>query len=177
MKQTRPLEPVLPIVGVIARQPFPPLLDGRLEPILGTPLLRSPVWDFTATRYYEEELGTDLKRFFLVFAPREPGQLPEWKTATGRIEQDLGDPRGRRINLDPGYIAMGGLFLASTKPGPHRIYLARGIYGEITLYHHRGAWRDLPWTFPDFRTPIYRGFLTECRELLRRRRSGPSRAR
>ena len=65
-----------------------------------------------------------------------------------------------------------GLFLvgaASTKDFAHRIYLAQGIYAEITLFFRHGRWRHHEWTFGDYRREDYQRFLTECRDLLHRR--------
>jgi len=34
------------------------------------------------------------------------------------------------VNIDPGYISLGKLVLASTKDHAHRLYLGEGVYGE-----------------------------------------------
>ena len=73
----------------------------------------------------------------------------------------------RPMNLDPGYIAPSRLVLASMKDFSHRIYLGRGVYGEVTLMYRKGLWEALPWTFPDFASGRYDGFLSEARGLLR----------
>ncbi|MFH1143479.1 MAG: DUF4416 family protein [Candidatus Eisenbacteria bacterium] len=159
---------VLPLVGVLARPPHPATIETRLEALFGPILLRSPAWEFTATRYYEREMGTGLMRSFFAFPPTRFLSLPAWKLATGRLEHDWSGPDGRRVNLDPGYVSLGGLFLASTTPAAQRIPLSHGIHAEITLFYARGEWQVLPWTFPDFRCATYHPFLTECREALKR---------
>ena len=63
-----------------------------------------------------------------------------------------GDGR-RTVNIDPGYICLERLVLATGKNYTHRIYLSRGIYADLTLVFHRQSFRTLPWTYPDYADP------------------------
>ena len=65
------------------------------------------------------------------------------------------------------YITESKLVLASMKDFSHRIYLANGVYAEITLQYHHGCWEPLPWTFPDYGSGRYDAFLTAARKRLR----------
>lgn len=113
-----------------------------------------------------------LKRFFAFKELIDPGRLADLKIQTNGWEAEYAGlgrhPEPRPLNLDPGYIALGKLVLASTKDFSHRIYLARGIYGEVTLCFRRGAWEPLPWTFADYRRADYHHFFCECRNYLHR---------
>jgi hypothetical protein len=157
---------VVPLIGILACPPLPDGVDARLEAHWGAPWRVSPGWPFEATHYYASELGSPLIRTFCAFTPR-PAELAAWKLTAGQLERECMIDGRRRVNLDPGYVSLGGLFLASTKAGGHRIPIAAGLYAEITLYFHRGAWMRLPWTFPDFASGLYDGFLEECRAELR----------
>ena len=160
---------MLPLVGLLARPPLPDDLDRKLAECLGPAWLTSETWPFDSTRYYEAEMGAGLVRSFRAYAPAPADRLAAWKLATRVIESGWGRPGARAVNLDPGYVTLGGLFLASTKDGPHRIYLAEGIYAELTLLYRRGRWEALPWTFPDFRSGRYDRFITSCRDRLKQR--------
>ena len=81
----------------------------------------------------------------------------------------LESPVARPLNLDPGYLTEEKLVLASTKDHAHRIYLARGIYAEVTLHYQGGRWQSHDWTYPDFQRDDYHIFFTQCRDFLRRR--------
>ena len=72
------------------------------------------------------------------------------------------------MNIDPGYITLAKLVLASTKDHAHRIYLRDGIYAEVTLSFHQRQWRPHSWTFPDYARADYREFFMRCREYLHR---------
>ncbi len=126
----------------------------------------SPVWPWEHTDYYQKEMGAGLKRHFVFFKnPVQPEGVVEIKLQTIKIEQQyLNDSGGRRINLDPGYLDSAKIVLVSTKDFSHRIYLGNGIYGEVTLLFSGGDYRELPYTFPDFRTSEYHDVFKKARE-------------
>ena len=64
------------------------------------------------------------------------------------------------MNLDPGYITPAKLVLASTKDHAHRLYLADGIYAEVTLAFRGKQWQPLEWTYPDYRRADFQEFFT-----------------
>jgi len=112
--------------------------------------------DFTHTNYYESEFGSDLKRTFFSFKKLFPPEnLPEIKIATNIIEKRLSRGGKRMINVDPGYIDMAKLILASTKDYKHRIYLNKGIYAEITLFYQNNTFAPWEWTYPDYKSAGY----------------------
>jgi len=130
----------------------------------------SEIMDFDLTDYYDEQMGTPLYRQFVSFSGAvEPDALVEAKHTTNRIETRLAERAGappRPINLDPGYLAASKLVLASMKDFSHRIYLGRGVYGDLTLIYRKGGWRKLAWTFPDYASGRYDSFLTEARSRI-----------
>jgi hypothetical protein len=75
-------------------------------------------------------------------------------------------PEPRPLNLDPGYLTLGKLVLASTKDFAHRIYLHSGVYAEVTLFYKHHRWQHHEYTFADYRRADYQRFLSECRERL-----------
>jgi hypothetical protein len=133
----------------------------------------SDLWPFDQTDYYKQEMGEDLKRQFVSFAGLvQVDRLAEIKRLTNQIEQRIAeevlDPEiPRPVNLDPGYITLSKLVLASTKDYSHRIYLQAGIYAEVTLHYESGGWRAWPWTYPDYAAPTYHAFFTQVREALK----------
>lgn len=165
--------PVKLICGIIAASEE--LLDSAGEALvraIGPTDIVSQTWPFDLTDYYYAQMGRPLLRRFVSFAhPGDPGELAALKRRTNEIEADFarrsaGCPP-RPINLDVGYIEPSKLVLASMKNFSHRIYLANGVYAEITLQYRRGKWEKLPWTFPDYASGRYDQFLTAARDLLR----------
>jgi hypothetical protein len=54
------------------------------------------------------------------------------------------------VNLDPGILSLENICLATTKPYSHRIYLAGGIWAEVTLMYRKDSYHPLEWTYPDY---------------------------
>ncbi|MBN1590299.1 MAG: DUF4416 family protein [Pirellulales bacterium] len=149
----------------------------RAEETWGSVVRESSWFVFDDTDYYAPTMGPGLHKVFWLFdstarEPFDPAALVDVKRSTNDWEDEYAalskhDDR-RPLNLDPGYLTLGKLVLASTKDFAHRIYLGRGIYAEITLYYRHGRWESHPWTFADYRRADYQEFFTECREYLKK---------
>ncbi len=163
---TRP-QPVKVFAGMLTADPAALVaLRGPLEERLGPVDLESPVLDFGYTDYYEPEMGPGLKRQFWGFAPLDdPEVLVDLKLYTNRLEEACSIAGKRTVNIDPGYLATARLVLASTKDFAHRLYLGKGIYGEVTLLYRRRGFEPLPWTYPDYRGEEYQQFFLELRRM------------
>lgn len=138
--------------------------------------LKSDAFEFSETDYYAESMGTELKKQFLVFDTLiDPAELPQIKHATNQLEADYAQssqhPESRPLNLDPGYLTLAKLVLASTKDHAHRIYLAEGIYAEVTLNFRKAGCQKSDWTYPDYQRADFQEFFTRCRQTMR---GGPS---
>jgi hypothetical protein len=134
---------------------------------------QSPTFEFDQTEYYQPTMGPGLRKVFVTFTETiDPGRLAEIKLATNAWEQEYSEAsehaEPRPLNLDPGYLTLGKLVLASTKDFCHRVYLDRGIYAEVTLFYRHGRWEHHPWTFADYRREDYQQFFSECRDYLHR---------
>jgi len=138
--------------------------------------LESPLWPFERTDYYTAEMGPHLLRQFVSFTPLIPPQtLADIKRETNALEEEIADQclladAPRPVNIDPGYIDLGKLVLATTKDRAHRIYLGSGIYAEVTLQYSDGAWRPQLWTYPDYAAPDYHAWFIQVRTRLREQR-------
>jgi hypothetical protein len=134
----------------------------------------SDVFAFGETDYYEPAMGSELKKCFWAFDRLvDPAGLAELKLQTNAWELEYAGlgryPEVRPLNLDPGYLTLAKLVLASTKDHAHRLYLSRGIYAEVTLTYKDRRWQSHPWTFPDYQRSDYQAYFTECRDLLHAR--------
>lgn len=162
-------QPVKLICAIIAcDEDYASRAVAELENLCGPADVASESFSFDQTDYYEPEMGKGLLRKFLAFERLiDASELAGVKRATNDIEKKLavGAAVQRPVNLDPGYVALSKLVLASMKDFSHRIYLGGGVYGEITLMY-RSGWRTLEWTFPDFATGRYFDFLTRTRNKL-----------
>jgi hypothetical protein len=116
------------------------------------------------TGYYTPEFGSALQRRIVTFEPLvDPGRLPAIKHRTNHLEESLAVQGKRTVNIDPGYVSLGKMVLASTKDHAHRLYLGLGIYGEATLVYQRGRHRPWPWTYPDYASERYCAIFDQIR--------------
>ncbi|MDD5138070.1 MAG: DUF4416 family protein [Candidatus Omnitrophica bacterium] len=142
-----------------------------LERHFGRADMVSPVFAFDQTDYYEEEFGKDLRRLFLCFEKLIPadtlGAIKQW---TNNLETKLSrGPRERTVNIDPGYISLAKLVLATTKNHSHRIYVRQGIFEEVTLVFRGHTFVPLAWTYPDYRQESHVAFFNETRDAYKQR--------
>jgi hypothetical protein len=164
-------DPVKLICGFIfCDQDILRLAVERLQVRLGVIDLYSEIFPFIHTDYYTREMGSGLSRLFVAFRRLiRCEQLPEIKILTNGLEENLAldSAKGlrRRINIDPGYLEASKLVLASTKNFSHRIYLGRGIYGEVTLRYRANRFEPLDWTYPDYQDIHLLDFLKQARRL------------
>jgi hypothetical protein len=116
----------------------------------------SDLLPFEHTDYYAAEMGPALCRKIVAFERLiDPGDLPDIKIATNELERLWTVSNRRKVNLDPGYLSLAKLVLATTKDHSHRIYLRDGIYGEVTLRFRQGRFQPWEWTYPDYASPTF----------------------
>lgn len=130
------------------------LTQEKLAQSVGKIEFESNTFPFDYTNYYEKEFGSGLKRKFFTFLTLiPPGSLPEIKLKTNTIEKELCNKitGHRTVNIDPGYLSMEKLVLATTKNFSHRPYLASGIFAELTYFYKKGSYETLAWTYPDYK--------------------------
>ena len=140
--------------------------SGIMERRFGPVSNRSKIFNFTQTDYYTAEMGGGLKKMFFVFKkPIFPENLIDIKLYTMKLESKFSVSEKRRVNLDPGYLSLSKVVLATHKDYAHRLYLGKGIYGEITLFFKDKTFTPFPWTFPDYRTPDYINFFNDERKI------------
>ncbi len=145
-------------------------IEHRLVEQYGPIELKSTPFEFSHTSYYQKEMGTDLKKCFLAFENTlDPIELVAFKLFTNQLEHETSRQGRRLINIDPGYLELPKLVLASTKNFSHRVYLDRGVYGDVQLIWREGRFQSLPWTYPDYHERTSLDFFTEVRTNLHQR--------
>jgi len=159
--------PVKLTVAFIFKQP---IILEKVKSILkkrfGEIDFTSAILPFDYTDYYQKEMGDGLKRVFISFTKLIPPEnLSKIKVFTNKIEAKFSESRCRAINIDPGYLDLARLVLASTKDFSHRIYLSHGIYADLTLIFKDCSFRSNPWTYPDYRTENYIKIFHQIREI------------
>jgi hypothetical protein len=178
MGQIHTPRPVKLFVGMLAgRTDLFNIAQAELNGEFGPIDIASDIMPFDFTDYYEDEMGPNLLRKFVGFERLiNPKELASIKLFTNDLEEEISERFGsenRLVNLDPGYITLSKLVLASTKDYSHRIYLGDGIFAEVTLHFSGKQFNAWPWTYPDYKTAAYcRFFETMRRQYLETLRQG-----
>ena len=142
---------------------------GALEAEFGRIVLLSRPFRFTESSYYKEEMGSNLSRIFIAFDNLiDADRIVDIKLRTIEIERvSYSGPKGRNANIDPGYLTSAKVVLVTTKNFQHRLYLGKGIYGEVTLRYRRGSYGPWEWTYPDYRRKESVEFFNSIRPMFR----------
>ncbi len=165
MSRPQPPTPAKLIVGFFLRdRGLAAGIVRNLQAYLGSVDMISGWFDFNFTTYYHQEMGSPLSRRMVVFKPlAAQTALPDVKLATNRLEHAYREQGRRQVNIDPGYLLPERFVLATGKNFTHRMYMSQGIYADLTLIYRKGAFRTLPWTYPDYADSGLIDFLTLVR--------------
>ncbi len=142
-----------------------------LEEVWGKIDCESELFPFNWTDYYEQEMGKKLFKNFYSFRDlikRE--SIADIKIRTNQLEEKIKlntSKNGRDINLDPGYVTLSNVTLATTKDFSHRIYIGHGIFLENTLFFNsnKKSFIECELTYPDYRTREYKEFFNKIRDI------------
>lgn len=165
MSLPQPPPPARLVIGVFLKEPslLGPVADALVRRH-GPPDMIGPWMAFDQTRYYEPEMGGPLRRRMFSFKGLiDQGDLPDIKRHANGLEADLAEAGRRRVNIDPGCLLAERFVLATGKNFSHRIHLDGGIYADLTLIYENGAYKALPWTYPDYGEERMRDFLARVR--------------
>jgi hypothetical protein len=167
-------EPCLAFVAGFSADPAAlDWLDQRLASQWSPIAMRSRRLAFDQTTYYQSDMGDGLlKQLWILDGFFDPAELPRYKNESNDWETEYSTQSSqtvsRPLNIDPGYLSLTKLVLASTKNRLHRLYLSDGIYAEISLKFIKDNWEAWPWTYEDYRTSPYIQFCNQAREELKR---------
>ncbi len=129
--------------------------------------LSNPI-PFTHTAYYDR-IGDSLFKVFFAFERlMQREEISSIKLHTNFLETYVsGEGEKRKVNIDPGYLTLSNVFLATCKDYYHRAYIGNGIFIENEYYFRDGSYRFWEWTYPDYRKKAYLNFFHEARRKYR----------
>lgn len=170
MGKVKSPEPALLFIGTLYSDPgifnqSKEMLERNFGDILF--ISSSIPWDYSL--YYKDEIGWPLFRQFIFFKNLiDPGTIADIKLKTNEIEEELSSHGKRRINLDPGYLTLSKIVLASTKNYAHRIYLSKGIYAEVTLMYRDDTFKPHLFTYRDYQDKVCIDIFMNARAKLKK---------
>lgn len=165
-------KPVLLFTGILFSEnsQFQNARDSLVK-TYGSAFMETAPRAWNRSEYYRDELGWPILRIFLFFKKLvNPADLPDIKLTTNSIEKSLSINDKRTVNIDPGYLTLHNIVLATTKNYSHRIYLSHGIYGEITLLYKQSEKTYSPFifTYPDYQDEETIAMFLKARKFLKK---------
>ncbi len=119
---------------------------------------------FTHTEYYKEIGGTIYKKLVSFKNLIDRDTLADIKIYTNTVEFSFTSNNRRPVNIDPGYLTLSNVFLASCKEYFHRSYIGKGIFVENEYYYTKGKYTFWEWTYPDYKKKEYLEFFHTVRK-------------
>ena len=172
MGTLRPSNPVKLFTGVlVAETRLVSSIEEQLVAAFGPIDHRSDLLAFEFTDYYADEMGDVIDRIFFSFQNLvEASELAHIKRQTNLLEgqaRSLARDFPRPVNVDPGYVELAKVVLASTKNFYHRVYLEEGVFAEVTMHFKNNTYQFFPWTYPDYKSRDYQNFFLRMRQIYR----------
>jgi hypothetical protein len=144
----------------------------ELERFIGGFDLKSEIFHFKhLENYYSREMGYPLFRLYLsgrcLIDPSPCSQElnpVSLKLFAMRLERKFTPVEGKRVvNIDPGYVDRNHLFLTTRKERGGRTYLRDGVFLEMEYLYFGGDFKELFWTYPDYKTREVKDFFKRVR--------------
>ena len=138
----------------------------RLNESYGRIIMQSAVFAWSHSSHYAGELGPAIKKMFFLFDYLiSPETIDDDKLSTNTVEKELAIYGKRTVNIDPGYLTLAKVVLATTMNYSHRLYLGKGIYAELTLYFRNHSFHPMPFAYEDYKKKEYIDFFSKAREM------------
>ena len=124
----------------------------------------SPDYDFNFTKYYEKEMGSNLKKRFIILEKEiSKKDLIDIKLFITEIEEKFSFDERRTVNIDPGYISSKELVLATFKAKDFKEKLNDQIWVHKVLEFD--PLKEFFHTFADYREKENQKFLITNKPL------------
>ncbi|MDP8263698.1 MAG: DUF4416 family protein [Candidatus Ancaeobacter aquaticus] len=129
----------------------------------------SEIIPFRCTNYYNDEMGDNILRQYIAFGRLVcPGDIADIKIHSNVLEDQYTKDGRRQVNIDPGLIDQAKMILATTKDATYRVYIARGIYAQPTLYYEDKTCHGYSWTYSDYKSEKAIHFFNKARNIYRK---------
>jgi len=122
-------------------------------------------YDFDFTSYYEKEMGSGLKKKFLIFKKEIIKEdLTEIKLFITEIEKKLSIENKRKVNIDPGYLSENELVLATFKAKDFKEKISDKVWVHKVL-EFNGKIKEFFHTFADYKVKENQDFILKNKPL------------
>lgn len=127
---------------------------------------QSPDYEFDFTDYYKDEMGSNLKKRFLIFNKEISKQdLVDIKFSITEIEKKYSINNKRTINIDPGYLSQKEFVLATFKPRSFKEKIHDKVWLHKVLEFDGNNIKHFFHTFADYKDKNNQKFIVSNKPL------------
>lgn len=120
---------------------------------------------FVHTKYYGDMGRAQFKAILSYRGLIRREDIVEIKLYTNKLEKQFSEKKIRKVNIDPGYLTLSNVYLATCKDFFHRTYLRKGVYLENEYRYVARRYQPWEWTYPDYQKTEYLYFFHEVRRI------------
>lgn len=120
---------------------------------------------FVHAKYYGDMGRAQFKAILSYRSLIRREDIVEIKLYTNKLEKQFSEKKTRKVNIDPGYLTLSNVYLATCKDFFHRTYLRKGVYLENEYRYVDRRYQPWEWTYPDYQKTEYLYFFHEVRRI------------
>ena len=142
------------------------IVENHLQKFYGKFIKETNPFKLPYSKYYIKEMGSPLyKKFVATDYITEQTNLANIKKHCMFIEDKYRNQGKRTVNIDPIFLDMEKVLVATKKYRGNRIQIDKDLYLEIELWFHNGSFQPFLWTYLDYKENI--PFFNEIRKTFK----------
>ena len=146
------------------KKEFLDITEERIKKDFGNIITQTEEYTTNYSKYYEKEMGKNLvKKFIVIDKIINKEELVKLKKYSQMLEKELSISDNRSINIDPLYLDLDQVVVATSKYRGNRIYLGENVFAELELWYHHKSFQPFLWTYLDYKDKIE--FFNKIRKL------------
>ncbi len=150
------------------RQEFLEQTENKIKKDFGEIIKQTEEYSTTYSKYYEKEMGKNLvKKFIVINKIINKDELIKLKKYSQTLEKELSINDNRIVNIDPLYLDLEQVVVATSKWRGNRIYIGENVFAELELWYHHKSFQPFLWTYLDYKEKIE--FFNQNRNIFKKK--------
>lgn len=155
------------------KEEFLKIAEQKIQKDFGEIINQTKEYTTTYSKYYEKEMGKNLvKKFVVVDKIIKKDEIIRLKKYSQMLEKELSIADNRNINIDPLYLDLDQVVVATSKWRGNRIYIGENVFAELELWYHHKSFQPFLWTYLDYKEKI--DFFNQTRQIFKKKMKNKS---
>ncbi len=155
------------------KEKFLEIAEQKIQKDFSEIISETEEYTTTYSKYYEKEMGKNLvKKFVVVDKIIQKDELIRLKKYSQMLEKELSIADNRNVNIDPLYLDLDQVVVATSKWRGNRIYIGENVFAELELWYHHKSFQPFLWTYLDYKEKI--DFFNQTRQIFKKKMKNKS---